>query len=97
MQSGLAKVLMQQHGIDAGIDTFILIKDDQCYVFSSAALEITKDLTGIWYFFNGFRIVPVGVRDFIYKTFARNRYALFGKQETCMVPTEKVRSRFVGI
>jgi predicted DCC family thiol-disulfide oxidoreductase YuxK len=47
--------------------------------------------------FNIFRLLPASVRDFFYKVFARNRYALFGRQDTCMVPTEDVRSRFVGI
>lgn len=97
MQSDLARELMDKHKIhNVGIDTFLLIKNDQCFVFSSAALEITKDLTGLWYIFNVFRLVPSAIRDFFYKVFARNRYALFGKQDTCMVPTKEMRSRFVG-
>jgi len=91
MQSGLARELMNN------IDTFLLIKNERCFVFSSAALEIAKDLTGFWYVFKIFKFVPNIIRDFFYKMFARNRYALFGRQETCMVPTEEIRSRFVGI
>jgi len=41
--------------------------------------------------------LPSFIRDFFYKLFARNRYALFGKQDTCMVPTDELRSRFIGI
>jgi predicted DCC family thiol-disulfide oxidoreductase YuxK len=97
MQSDLARELMEKHKIqNVGIDTFLLIKNEQCFVFSSAALEIAKDLTGLWYIFNVFRLVPSVVRDFIYKVFARNRYVLFGRQDTCMVPTEAMRSRFLG-
>ncbi|MFT4938768.1 MAG: putative DCC family thiol-disulfide oxidoreductase YuxK [Paraglaciecola sp.] len=98
MQSTLAHELMEKHNIyNVGVDTFILIKNDQCFVFSSAALEIARDLTGFWYIFTIFRFIPSTIRDFIYKVFARNRYALFGRQTTCMVPTEKIKSRFVGI
>ena len=98
MQSDLAHELMFKHKIlNVGIDTFLLIKNNQCFVFSSAALEIVKDLTGFWYIFNIFKFVPSTIRDFFYKLFARNRYTLFGRQEICMVPTEEVRSRFVGI
>jgi predicted DCC family thiol-disulfide oxidoreductase YuxK len=98
MQSDLARELMNKHEIyNAGVDTFFLIKNDQCFVFSSAALEITKDLSGFWYVFNIFRFVPVIIRDYFYKLFARNRYAIFGRQESCMVPTEEISSRFVGI
>lgn len=98
MQSELAHEIMARYGIsNVGIDTFLLIKNDQCFVFSGAALEITKDLTGFWYFFNVFKLVPGPIRDAIYKMFARNRYKLFGKKDTCMVPSKEVRSRFVGI
>lgn len=98
MQSELAHELMKRYSVpDVGVDTFLLIKNGQCFVFSSAALEITKDLTGLWYFFNVFRVVPKPIRDAIYKMFARNRYKLFGRKDTCMVPSKEVRSRFVGI
>lgn len=98
MQSELAHELMERYSVpDVGVDTFLLIKNGQCFVFSSAALEITKDLTGLWYFFNVFRVVPKPIRDAIYKMFARNRYKLFGRKDTCMVPSKEVRSRFVGI
>lgn len=96
MQSPLAKDLMVQIKIDnVGIDTFLLIKDGQAFVFSNAALEITKDLMGLWYLFNIFKVVPRFLRDGVYKLFARNRYTLFGKTDTCMVPSQNVRSRFI--
>ncbi len=98
MQSPLAKELMAQYKIDnVGIDTFVLIKDGQCLVFSSAALEISKGLSGYWYLFNLFKLVPSPIRDVIYKLFARNRYRLFGKTDSCMVPSPDVKSRFVGL
>lgn len=98
MQSELAHELIARYSVtNEGIDTFLLIKKDQCFVFSSAALEITKDLTGLWYLFNILKLVPRPIRDAIYKVFARNRYKLFGRKDSCMVPSEEVRSRFVGI
>ena len=98
MQSKFAQELMDKHNIhNAGTDTFLLIKNGQCYVFSSAALEITKDLTGLWYVFNMFKWVPSIVRDFFYKVFAKNRYRIFGKQESCMVPTKELKARFIGV
>ena len=98
LQTGLAKQLMKKHKIyNAEVDTFLLIKNDQCFVFSTAALEITKDLAGFWFLFNVFRVVPSPIRDYIYKVFGRNRYRLFGRQEACMIPTEGVRSRYIGL
>jgi len=98
MHTNLAKELMKKYNIsNVGIDTFLLIKNNQCYVFSNAALEIAKDLKGFWYLFNIFKVLPAFIRDFFYKLFARNRYRLFGKEEKCMIPSDDVRSRFVGI
>jgi len=98
MQSTLAKELMAKYQINnVGIDTFLLIKNDQTFVFSSAALEITKGLTGLWYWLTVFKVIPSPIRDAIYKLFARNRYVLFGKADVCIVPTKALRSRFVGL
>ena len=36
------------------------------------------------------------IRDFFYKLFARNRYALFGHTDQCMVPADDVKERFIG-
>ena len=98
MQTDFAKALMEKHGIHTvGVDTFLLVKNEECYLFSSAALEITKNLTGYWYLFNVFKVMPAPIRDFFYKLFARNRYRLFGRTDTCIVPTNEVRARFIGI
>lgn len=98
MQSGLAKKLMVQYQINnVGIDTFLLIKNDHAFVFSNAALEITKDLSGYWYLFNVFKFIPSPMRDVAYKLFARNRYALFGRSDLCIMPTKEIRARFVGL
>ena len=98
MQSDLARSLIDEHQItNVGIDTFLLIKNDNTYIWTDAALEITKDLNGYWYFFNAMRIIPRSIRDFLYKAFARNRYSLFGKRDHCMTPTPSIKDRFIGI
>ena len=39
--------------------------------------------------------VPRWLRDFIYDGVAQNRYRLFGRTETCMVPTREIAGRFL--
>ncbi|MEH6670688.1 thiol-disulfide oxidoreductase DCC family protein [Halopseudomonas sp.] len=98
MQSELARELVVKFNVpNVGVDTFLLIKNDRCYVFSDAALEIARNLAGLWFLFNVFKIVPRPIRDGAYKLFARNRYELFGRTEACMVPSDEVRSRFVDV
>lgn len=98
MQSDLAKELAAKHEIDnVGLDTFLLIKNGRSYIRTGAALEICKDLSGFWPLFHIFKIVPAPIRDVVYRVFAINRYKLFGKRSVCMVPTEEVKGRFIGV
>jgi predicted DCC family thiol-disulfide oxidoreductase YuxK len=43
-----------------------------------------------------FFLIPPVLRDAVYGWIARNRYAWFGKRETCRVPTAEERSLFLG-
>jgi predicted DCC family thiol-disulfide oxidoreductase YuxK len=96
LQSGIGKEMRDKFGIDElETDSILLIEDDRAYTYSTAALRIAKRLSGLWSWFYAFILVPKPVRDFFYKLFARYRYTLFGRQETCMLPTPDVRARFL--
>ena len=96
VQSQTAKSLMSKHKIsDIGNDTFILIKHKIHFLRTDAALEIAKDLDGYWYLFRIFKILPKSFRDWFYNIFAKYRYKMFGKKDTCMIPTDNIKSRFI--
>jgi predicted DCC family thiol-disulfide oxidoreductase YuxK len=49
MQCNFAKQLMKEHGItNVELDTLVLVKDRNTYVYTEAALEIVKELAGPW-------------------------------------------------
>ncbi|MBT3320941.1 MAG: thiol-disulfide oxidoreductase DCC family protein [Anaerolineae bacterium] len=96
MQSDIAQELMEKHKIEkVELDTFLLIKKGIIYDRSDAALEIAKDLTGFWHLFIIFKVLPKRLSDSFYNLFAKNRYALFGKRASCMIPTPEIRKRFL--
>ena len=98
IQSDLADKLMRDHQIiSAEIDTFLLIKNGKAHIRTDAALEITKDLSGLWFLFRVFRIIPPSLRDILYRLIAKNRYKHFGKRDECMIPTQELRERFIGV
>lgn len=98
IQSDLADKLMRDHQIiSAEIDTFLLIKNGKAHIRTDAALEITKDLSGLWFLFRVFRIIPPSLRDILYRLIAKNRYKLLGKRDECMIPTQELRERFIGV
>jgi len=97
LQSEVAAELTKKYGIDTEeTDSVILIENDKVYTYSTAALRIAKKLGGIKALIYGFIIVPKVIRDFFYKLFAKYRYKLFGKKDTCMIPTPEIRERFLS-
>jgi predicted DCC family thiol-disulfide oxidoreductase YuxK len=48
-----------------------------------------------WRWLRAYAIVPRPLRDWVYDRIARNRYWMFGKTESCMMPTPSVMKRFV--
>jgi predicted DCC family thiol-disulfide oxidoreductase YuxK len=97
LQSESGIELLEKYNIDkAETDSVILIENKKAYMHSTAALKIAKHLDGAWSWLYAFIIVPKFLRDFAYKTFAKNRYRFFGKTEACMMPTPEIRERFLG-
>ena len=98
MQSDYAQAIIREKSVETvGVDTFMLVKNGQVYLWSDAALEITRDLTGFWSLFRVFSILPSTFRDVFYKLFARNRIRLFGGTNQCQIPNKHLLSRFRGL
>jgi predicted DCC family thiol-disulfide oxidoreductase YuxK len=96
LQSASGQELLKQRGLPLDdFDSFVYIRGDQFFVKSSAGLNVLKDLGGIWKLFYVFIILPRSFRDFVYNMVAKSRYKIFGKRETCMIPTPELRERFL--
>ena len=97
LQSEIAQKLLAKYQIDpAQTDSVVVIENERAYVYSDGALQVAKNLGGAWSWLYALRVVPRVVRDFFYKTFAKYRYKLFGKKDACMMPTAKVREKFLA-
>jgi predicted DCC family thiol-disulfide oxidoreductase YuxK len=62
---------------------------------SDAVIEVLSEIGGFWRLIKFGRIFPLAMRDSAYNLVAENRYKLFGKKETCRIPTPEERARFV--
>jgi predicted DCC family thiol-disulfide oxidoreductase YuxK len=77
-------------------DSFVFISGEQYFIKSSAVLQVLKELGGVWKMLYFFLIIfPTPFRDFFYDKIAKSRYRIFGKRETCIVPTADVKKRFL--
>jgi predicted DCC family thiol-disulfide oxidoreductase YuxK len=97
LQSDLGKEICTCIGVNqTKIDSIILYHPGIAYYYkSSAAIEITNDLGGIYSLISVFKILPEKLRNYIYDYIARNRYKWYGKKESCMIPTPELKAKFL--
>ena len=94
IESDLGQKLLKEYGLER-VDSLILIKNNQAYIYSDALLHIAKGLSSWHRHLYIFRFLPRSFRDALYRLLAKFRYNLFGKKEQCMVPTPEIKSRFL--
>ena len=94
LQGERAKVLVPQNFRDE-LDTVVLWSQGQVFCRSEAALMVLTQLGGAWWFARAGWLVPLPIRDFVYRFISHRRYAWFGKSDGCRIPTPSERSRFM--
>ena len=97
LQSDLGQKILKHIGINPiHTDSIVLYEPGISYYYkSTAALEIAKGLSGIFTLATVFKILPAGIRDFIYDYVAKHRYKWYGKKDACMIPTPELRAKFL--
>lgn len=96
IQSEPGRALAMRHGIDPEApQTNAVILNGRIHFKSDAALTVLGALpsTRVLAVLKG---APRLLRDPVYDLIARNRYAIFGRTETCMVPSAQHRARFLS-
>jgi len=94
LQGELAKTKLQPDQL-SDLSTIVFCKKDKRFTRSTAILEILREVGGIWSLSVIFYLFPRLLRDWIYDLIASNRYKLFGKRESCRLPTPEEKERFV--
>lgn len=97
LQSELGHEIIKHIGIDTSkTDSIILYEPGHAYYYKAqAALNIAKELGGIYSLLTIFSILPNVITNKIYDFIARNRYKWFGKKDECMIPTPEMKAKFL--
>lgn len=96
LQSRAASNLLKEMNLPKGLTkSVVYIVNDEYYSKSSGILHLLKDMGGLWKMFYAAIVIPEPIRDLAYDTIAGSRYRVFGKRQTCMVPTPELRERFL--
>src|ERR1700761_324646 len=105
-QSGLAAGVFARHGIDrdavlAGNSVYLVMApgtpQERLLRESDVAVNILISLGGGWRVLGRLlRAVPAFLRNAGYRLFARNRYWISGRYDSCPLPSAADRMKFVG-
>lgn len=102
LQSPLAATILTRRGASHGaIDTVYVVinynePSESLLPRSDAVVFVLKELGGIYRLAAAiFQRIPRILRDWIYNVIARYRYQIFGRYESCPVPTAATRNRFL--
>ena len=103
LQSDFAANLLQRHGIDhTKLDTVYAVvnhgeTNEKLLAKGDAFLFFAKVLGGIWSVARLGSVIPRPIRNWLYDFVAANRYRVFGKAESCMLPDPASRHKFLEV
>jgi predicted DCC family thiol-disulfide oxidoreductase YuxK len=97
LQSESGIKLLAERNIDTeDIDSIILIEPNVAYYTkSTAALEIGESLKGLRTLSSILLWLPESFRDIVYDIVAKNRYKWYGKKDSCIIPSEELKNKFI--
>jgi len=103
LQSELAQTLLLRYHLDPNdFDTVVVLADfrqpaERALIRSQAALWAIGRLGGIWKLFAIAEVIPLPLREALYKFIARRRYQVFGKFNECPLPKAEDRHKFLSL
>lgn len=77
------------------VDTVLYFRDGKIYERSTAVLMSLQDIGGIWDYAKVLQFIPRFLRDAVYRLIVNIRYDVFGKRQTCRLPSEKEREHLL--
>ncbi|PJZ24506.1 thiol-disulfide oxidoreductase [Leptospira hartskeerlii] len=99
LQSEYAKNLIQSKSLEEKIrriDSILFWDGKEIHIKSNAIIEICGKVGGFWKILKLGYIIPKSLRNIVYDLIAKNRYRLFGKRESCRMPTPELKERILG-
>ena len=95
-QSPVGQALFRHYGLDTEVfATNLVLIDGTAYGKLDTVAAVGRRLGGGWCFLSMLRLIPRPIGDWLYDAIARNRYRLFGRYPSCMVPEPQWRDRFI--
>lgn len=97
LQSEYGQNFLKERNLDSSDFKSIILYEPEVayYTKSTAALKIAQNLGFPYNLLSVFLLIPSFIRDWIYSLVSKYRYHLFGKKDSCMVPTPENKRKFI--
>ena len=96
-QSPLGEALFRRHGLPTDdYDSNLAIIDGAAFTKLDSFVAVMAALGWPWRAAKALLILPRPLRDWLYDRVAKNRYALFGRKDSCDIPSAELRQRLIG-
>lgn len=96
MQSDEGRKILDWYGLPVdGNETMLLVEGSRLYIKSSAFVRVVAQLPFAWKAAAIVWLIPRVIRDWLYDRVALNRYAIFGRHQSCVLPTPDHERRFL--
>ena len=97
LQSEYGQNFLKERNLDSSDFKSIILYEPEVayYTKSKAALKIAQNLGFPYNLLSVFLLIPSFIRDWIYSLISKYRYHLFGKKDSCMVPTPENKRKFI--
>ena len=96
MQGVTRRQLLADAGLSVqGLQTLLVVDGARSWQHTAAILRVLHALGWPWRLAWLGWLVPAPLRDALYRWVARNRYRIWGRSESCMLPTPETAARFL--
>ena len=95
-QSPLGQALFRHYGLDpVAFESVLLLQQGHAFGKLDMAFALAELIGGPWRLVSMFRPLPRRLQDSLYDLVAKNRYRLFGRSKTCLMPDQSWRDRVI--
>lgn len=96
-QSPFGEALFRKHGLRTdSYETNLVLIGGSAFTHLDSLVAVMSELGWPWRAAKALLLLPRPLRNWLYERIARNRYALFGRKDSCDIPSAALRGRFLG-
>ncbi|AOM82991.1 thiol-disulfide oxidoreductase DCC family protein [Salisediminibacterium beveridgei] len=99
LEGSIGQSFKNSHPELNSLDAVLILNTETSVIHSGsqAVIEISRHLKSPWHLIQLIRFVPLPIRQAVYREVAKSRYRIFGQTESCILPNQETRLRFLDI